>query len=106
MTKFQRLSPEQTGTKGDPSTDGGCHMDSSVKTSGSLPSMPEPQFRGGRALIVLFCLFLSGCGHFGMLCGLNNNFCREKTCEVKTCKQGETCVMRDGKPKCERKAGE
>jgi hypothetical protein len=50
-TKFQRLSPEQTGTKGNPSTDGGCHMDSSVKTTGSLPSMPVPQFRGGRALI-------------------------------------------------------
>jgi hypothetical protein len=49
--QFQRLSPEQTGTKGNPSTDGGCHMDSSVKTTGSLPSMPVPQFRGGRALI-------------------------------------------------------
>jgi hypothetical protein len=76
-------------------------MGSSVKTSGSLPSMPEPQFRGGRALIVLACLFLHGCGHFGMLCGLNNNFCREKTCEAKQCKQGETCVMKDGKPKCQ-----
>jgi hypothetical protein len=99
--KFQRLSPEQTGKWATRPTDGGCHMDSSVKTSGSLPSMPEPQFRGGRALIVLACLFLSGCGHFGILCNLNNNFCQEKTCEAKTCKQGETCVMKDGKPKCQ-----
>jgi hypothetical protein len=103
--KFQRLSPEQTGIQGDPSTDGGCHMGSSVKPAWSLPRSQAPQFRGGRALIVLACLFLPSCGPMA------NRIWppwepKPTKCEQIQCNSDETCVMRDGKPKCERKAGE
>jgi hypothetical protein len=58
-----------------------------------------------KRLLLLFVLFLPGCGPMA------NRIWppwepKPTKCEQIQCNSDETCVMKDGRPKCERKAGE